>query len=96
MHTSEIVATGKPQLNSIKFMQTPTGGMWFCSDRIPILQEGIVIGIMNTAIDVTELKSTEEALRQLTHRYTELTKQVPVGIYTLHSWPDGSAHGIYK
>lgn len=95
MHTSEIVSTGKPQLNSIKFMQTPTGGMWFCSDRIPILQEGIVIGIMNTAIDVTELKSTEEALRQLTHRYTELTKQVPVGIYTLHSWPDGSARMEY-
>ena len=95
MHTREIVATGQPQLKVINFMQTPAGGRWFCSDRIPIVQDGVVIGIMNTAIDVTELKSTEEALRQLTRRYTELTRQVPVGIYTLHSWPDGSARMEY-
>jgi len=61
----EIAATGEAKLNYVEPFETPTGTRWFLTDKVPLRDEsGAVSGVIGLALDITEQKRAEEALRQ--------------------------------
>ncbi len=60
----EIAATGKPKLGFIEPMGTPHGVRWLETDKVPLRDEqGNITGFIGLAVDITERRLTEEALR---------------------------------
>ena len=60
----EVIASGKPKMTMLEFMKTPKGNLWVQTDKTPYLDaQGNVIGIIGFAIDITERKQMEDALR---------------------------------
>jgi len=60
----EIAATGQPKLGFIEPMGTPNGVRWLETDKVPLRDEqGNITGFIGLAVDITERRLTEEALR---------------------------------
>jgi diguanylate cyclase (GGDEF)-like protein/PAS domain S-box-containing protein len=65
----EVIASGKPKTGIIDIIETPNGPRWIRTDKIPYRDEaGNVIGVIGFAVDITELKQMEEALRNMALR----------------------------
>lgn len=81
----DVIMSGTPRLQVTSKIQTISGEEhWLRTDKIPITQsDGRVIGILNFSVDITELKVNEEALKAVTNRYINLTRQIPAGVYAL-------------
>jgi PAS domain S-box-containing protein len=47
---------------------------------VPSLREGAVIGFYALAVDITDLRTTQEALRESEHRLRAITDNIPVSI----------------
>jgi len=62
----EVINSGKPKLDIIEPMITASGEhRWVQTDKIPLRDEqGTVAGILVFAVDITERKRAEDALRQ--------------------------------
>jgi diguanylate cyclase (GGDEF)-like protein/PAS domain S-box-containing protein len=61
----EVIASGKPKINIIEPLDTATGTRWVQTDKIPYTdKEGRIVGIIGFAVDITERKQAEEALRK--------------------------------
>ncbi len=60
----EIAATGQPKIGFIEPLMTPSGQRWLQTDKVPLRDEaGNITGFIALAIDITERKRMEEALR---------------------------------
>ncbi len=61
----QIFKTGRPKLNIVEQYESAKGIRWVKTDKIPIFdKEGIVVGLVGFAQDITESKLAEELLRQ--------------------------------
>jgi PAS domain S-box-containing protein len=61
----EVMASGRPKTHIIEPLETPQGTRWVETDKIPYRDaDGNVIGIIGFAIDITERKQAEDALRE--------------------------------
>ncbi|HYO29066.1 MAG TPA: PAS domain S-box protein, partial [Thermomicrobiales bacterium] len=61
-----VIATGEPILNKLEAQdQDPGAGRWWLTSTVPLRdRDGVVIGLVGSARDVTELHRLEEELRR--------------------------------
>ncbi|MFC1543517.1 PAS domain-containing protein, partial [Candidatus Neomarinimicrobiota bacterium] len=61
----EVINSRKPLLNIEESWQSDEGMKWVNTNKVPYIGEnGEVIGVLGTAMDITELKQMENALRE--------------------------------
>jgi len=61
----EVIESGQPRHGVIEPFTTPEGTRWAQTSKVPILDvDGKVTGLLGIAIDITERKRMEEALRE--------------------------------
>jgi len=62
---NEVFQSGHPKLNIVEQYESASGLRWVQTDKIPIIDEnGIAVGLIGFAQDITERKRAEEALRE--------------------------------
>ena len=84
----EVIATGKPKLGIVEPMQTPAGERWVQTDKVPSRDaQGNIIGVIGFAVDITERKRAEEALRDSESFYRQTLESIPGMVFTTR--PDG-------
>ena len=84
----EVIESGHPKRNIIETVKTAQGTRWLQTDKIPYLDEGgNVVGIIGFAVDISERKRAEEALRESEEHFRRFIENVPVGVY--RTTPDG-------
>ncbi|MCX5971210.1 MAG: PAS domain S-box protein, partial [Coprothermobacterota bacterium] len=60
----EVLKLGRPKFNIMERYESPSGIRWVRTDKVPTLDEnGVVIGLLGFAQDITERKQAEESLR---------------------------------
>ena len=70
------IRTGK-SYDYEEFLQTTSGYNWFLSNHMRVCNsKGKVIGVQVLAHDITEIKKTEEKLKQSTERYRTLVQHI--------------------
>lgn len=75
---------------SLKF-EDERNGNWMLNHLYPILDiDGKVIRLAIYSRDITERKLAEEALLYRKQQYDDLVAKIPVGVYILHTKPDGA------
>jgi PAS domain S-box-containing protein len=61
----EVLASGQPKLNIIEPMRTPAGERWVQTGKVPCWDaQGNITGVIGFALDITERKRAEAALRE--------------------------------
>ena len=61
----EVMAAGRPKISVVEPMQTPAGGRWVQTDKVPCRDDqGHVIGVIGFSVDITERKRAEEQVQQ--------------------------------
>ena len=70
----EVIASGKPKIGIIEPIDAVTGLRWVQTDKIPYRDEkGRIRGIVGFAVDITDIKKAEEALRESEERTRAIT-----------------------
>lgn len=73
----EVMQTRKPKRNIVEPLITDTR-RWYQTDKIPYLDdEGKVIGIVGFAVDITEIKKTQDALLESENRFSTFMDHFP-------------------
>lgn len=78
----EVMATGVPKRDIIESMTTSDGVVWVKTDKIPCRDEkDNVVGIIGFAIDITNLKNTENTLKEELLFLETLIDTIPYPIF---------------
>ena len=78
----EVLKSVRPKLNIIEQYESASGIRWVQTDKIPICDKnGIPVGLIGFAQDITERKRAEETLWESQELYRSLFKGVPIGLY---------------
>ncbi|AMV29198.1 Blue-light-activated protein [Gemmata sp. SH-PL17] len=89
-----IMASGRPLLGVIEPLHTATGTRWLQTDKVPYRDgTGTVAGVVGFAIDVTDRRVAEEALRRTQERLRSVISSSPAVLYT-HTVESGRIGGI--
>jgi len=66
----EVLKSGRPKLNIVEQYESASGIRWVRTDKVPIFEkDGMPIGLVGFAQDITEQKQMEESLKQSEERY---------------------------
>jgi len=73
----EVLKSGRPKINIIEKYESASGIRWARTDKVPILdKDGIPVGLVGFAQDITEWKKTQEALLESEAKYRELAESI--------------------
>jgi PAS domain S-box-containing protein len=73
----EVFKSGRPKLNIIEQYESADGSRWVQTDKVPIFdKDGLVIGLVGFAQDITERRQIEETLRQSEERYRTILEDI--------------------
>lgn len=78
----ELIGTGRPKLNMIEQIETPEGSRWFEVSKMPLTDEGgEVEALLGFAVEVTDRKLAEDALRESQSLLKSILDNAPVSIF---------------
>jgi PAS domain S-box-containing protein len=78
----EILRTGKPKLNMVERIEIGEGSKWFEVSKMPLMGEGgEVRGLLGFAVEITERRLAEDALRESQRRLQAILDNAPSVIY---------------
>jgi PAS domain S-box-containing protein len=87
----QIFKTGRPKLNIVEQYESARGIRWVKTDKIPIFdKDGIVVGLVGFAQDITEGKKAEETLSTSEIRFRELFNNMSSGVAVYEAVDDGA------
>ena len=78
-----ILLRGEPLINKLERQLDPDGNeIWASVTKVPIYtQSGSIAGLVGLSRDITQLKQTEQALRQAEEKYRAIYENSPEGIF---------------
>ena len=80
----EVLKSGRPKLNIIERYESASGIRWVQTDKIPICDKnGIPVGLIGFAQDITERKQAEEALKAERQRLHDVLETMPIMVCLL-------------
>ena len=86
----EVIKSGHPKLNITEQHKSPSGIRWVQTDKIPICDKnGIPLGLIGFAQDITERKRAEEALILSEYKFKELFENMSSSVAVYEATADG-------
>jgi PAS domain S-box-containing protein len=77
----EVLKSGRPKLNIIERYESAGGIRWVQTDKVPIFDKnGISVGLIGFAQDITERKQAEAVLRTEKQKFETLSENAPFGV----------------
>ncbi|MGA3086890.1 MAG: PAS domain S-box protein, partial [Thermodesulfobacteriota bacterium] len=78
----EVLQSRRPKLKIIEQYESASGTRWVRTDKIPICDtNGLPVGLIGFAQDITERKKAEEALKASEERYRTIIETIEDGYY---------------
>ncbi|MBW2025184.1 MAG: PAS domain S-box protein, partial [Deltaproteobacteria bacterium] len=81
----EVISTGRPKRNIIEKLETSRGTRWIKTDKVPYRNaDGTIIGVIGFALDITELKEAEMALKESEERFRAISESAQDAIVMIN------------
>jgi len=78
-----VLDTGIPKMHILETQHTSAGSsIWLDTSKIPLFDtDGSINGLLGVSLDITEIKNTEEALKESEVRMKNILNSSPMGIH---------------
>ncbi len=81
----QVISTGRPKRNIIEKLETSRGTRWIKTDKVPYRNaDGTIIGVIGFALDITELKEAEVALKESEERFRAISESAQDAIVMIN------------